>query len=288
MQVEAIEARSALRQRAVEAERNPAAMINATRSGVSDDARLFLSTDDAMKKMIRRMRAKNNPPIPDNLEDLVISDEWAETLGDDPERFLLYDNGSDAQSRIILFASPSALHKLASSTVWFMDGNFAMAPPGFLQMYVIRIPLGNTAITTVYGVLQNKTQDTYDEMFRAIMNYCEVIGLFPDPLTILCDFELAVIRSIHDILGDNINIQACFYHFSQATWRKIQQLGLVQRYKEDEEFKMFCAKLDGLAFLPRDDVIAGFELLRESTPAGAEQLVEQLCANLRDWKVSQG
>ena len=68
-----------------------------------------------------------------------------------------------------------------------------MTPPGFLQMYVIRVPLENTAIATTYALLQNKTQASHDVMFHAIMNYCEVIGWFPDPLTILCDFELALI-----------------------------------------------------------------------------------------------
>ena len=249
-------------------------MINSTRSDDSDNARLLLGTDNAMRKLIRRTRSKLNPPVPSTLDDLVISDEWTETLADNPERFLFYDNRTDAQSRIILFGSESALRKLASSTTWFIDGNFAMAPPGFLQMYVIRVPLGTTAITTVYALLQNKSQDTYDEMYRTIMNYCEVLGLFPDPLTVLCDFELAVIRSVNDVLGGDINIQACFYHFTQATWRKIQELVLVQCYKTDEDFKMLCAKLDGLAFLPIDDVIRGFDFLRASTPEGAEQLVQ--------------
>ena len=227
-----------------------------------------------MRKVIRRTRRKLDPPVPGSLDDLVITDEWAETLGDDTERFLFYDNGTDALSRVILFGSESALRKLAASSTWFMDGNFAMAPPGFLQMYVIRVPLGTTAVTTVYALVQNKSQDTYDEMFRAIMNYCEVVGLFPDPLTVLCDFELADIRSVNDVLGGDVNIQACFYHFTQATWRKIQELGLVQRYRADDDFKMFCAKLDGLAFLPIDDVTAGFELLRANTPEGAEPLVQ--------------
>ena len=68
-----------------------------------------------------------------------------------------------------------------------------MVSTEFLRLYVICVLLGTTAVTTVYALLQNKSQGTYDEMFRAIMNYCEVLGLFPDRLTVLCDFELAVI-----------------------------------------------------------------------------------------------
>ena len=79
-------------------------------------------------------------------------------------------------------------------------------------------------------------------MFRAKMNHCEVLGLYPDPLTVLCDFELAVIRSVTDVLDAFVNVQACFYHFTQATRRKIQELGIVSRYRVDEQFKMFSAK----------------------------------------------
>ena len=204
-QVEVQEARTTLKRRANNAERNPSAVINTTRADLSDEARLHLHNDDVLKRMIRRERAKHQPAVPETLDDLVIDGEWAETFGEDPQRFLFYDNGTDVQSRILLFGSPSTLRKLASSTLWFMDGNFAMAPPGFLQMYVIRVPLGNTAITTVYGLLQNKSQATYDDMFRAIMNHCEVLGLYPDPLTVLCDFELAVIRSVTDVLDGFIH-----------------------------------------------------------------------------------
>ena len=142
-QAEAVEARSTLKRRAINVERNPSAIINSTRADLSDDARLLLQTDDALKCMIRRARARNNPAIPNSIESLVIDGEWAETLCEHPERYLFFDNGTDAQYRILLFASNSALCKQASASVWFMDGNFLMSPPGFLQMCVIRVPYRN-------------------------------------------------------------------------------------------------------------------------------------------------
>ena len=156
--------------------------------------------------MIRRERSRGTPPTPNTLADLTIEGEWACT-NQDGERFMIYDNGVDAASRIIIFGSRIALEKLASATTWFMDGNFAMAPqPGFLQMYIIRVPIGTTAITTVFALLQSKSQNAYEELFQAIIDYCESIDLFLAPTTVLCDFELAVIRAVSDVFGNDVTI----------------------------------------------------------------------------------
>ena len=73
------------------------------------------------------------------------------------------------------------------------------------------------------------------------------------------------------VLGPAIAIQWCFYHLPQATWRKIQELGLVPRYSTDEEFKLFGGQIDGLAFLPSEDIPAGMTSLRDNTPDGADE-----------------
>ena len=229
--------------------------------------------------MVRREKAKKRPAVPDDISQLVIENEWAQTAGANPDRFLIYDNGRNADARVVIFASRVALTKMASSSTWFMDGCFAMSPKGFKQMYVIRVPLKDSAITTVYALLPNKSQVIYEEMLRAIMSYCETINLFPDPTTILCDFELAVIRAVEQVLGQDVAIQGCFYHFTQATWRKIQELQLSRRYKTDEDFRQFCAKLDGLAFLPVADVPGALAALRDDAPDGAEELVEYFSTN---------
>ncbi|KAH3725549.1 hypothetical protein DPMN_051394 [Dreissena polymorpha] len=40
------------------------------------------------------------------------------------------------------------------------------------------------------------------------------------------------------------------YHLSQATWREIHELGMVDVYKTNDEFRHFYGMLDVLAFLP--------------------------------------
>ena len=110
-----------------------------------------------MKKMIRRVRKGQAPPVPASLSELTIEGEWTQTSGPTPEPFLIYDNGQNSDSRIVVFASPPALRTLSTADTWFMDGNFTMAPPGFLQLYVIRVPLGSTTVGIAYALLQRKT-----------------------------------------------------------------------------------------------------------------------------------
>ena len=57
-------------------------------------------------------------------------------------------------SRIVIFASEECLQLLSRSKTWYMDGNFKMSPKLFMQLYVIRVPLGETAVSVVYILLQ--------------------------------------------------------------------------------------------------------------------------------------
>ena len=66
----------------------------------------------------------------------------------------------------------------------------------------------------------------------------------------------------------------CFYHLTQSTFRKLQALGPVALYKDDEEFRHFCGMLDGLAFLPSENVIEGMNILKEVSPQQAEPLLD--------------
>jgi hypothetical protein len=53
------------------------------------------------------------------------------------------------------------------------------------------------------------------------------------------DFEDAVPRAVTAVFGRHINHQGCFYHLTQASWRQIQQLGLVPLYKNDSTDSSF-------------------------------------------------
>ena len=150
-----------------------------------------------------------------------------------------------------------------------MDGTFGVAPHLFNQLYVIHGEVGNSRRPLLYNLMQRQMQSSYEELFSVIVDKCNA-----DPSTIVVDFEKAVHQAIINMFGNEVNIHGCFYHLTQSTWRKIQNLGLSDSYKNDDNIRLFCGQLDALAFLPIDKVKEGMEYLKKNCPPGAEDLVE--------------
>ena len=84
------------------------------------------------------------------------------------------------------------------------------------------------------------------------------------------DFEDAVLRTVTAVFGRHIN------HLTQASWRQIQQLGLVPLYTNDDDFRVLCGMMDGLAFLPVPDLTNGIYLLRTLCPDDPPEVAELL------------
>lgn len=267
-------ARNSMREMATSTMDKPNQVYSRAVAGLDNDTLAFLPRTDSIKRTLRNHRRANFPSDPMSLEDLIIDGPWAETAGENPENFLLYDNGPMSDSRVVVFAADQCLEKLASAETWFMDGNFAMAPALFQQLYVVRVPLGETAISVAYALLTNKTQQTYEELLQALVDGCRDRHWDADPKTIILDFEIAVIQAIRSVIGNQVRIQCCFYHLTQSTWRKIQELGLSNLYRENEEFRVHCGMLDALALLPTEDVCQGMAYVRDNFPDEGEALIQ--------------
>ncbi|KAF0729731.1 MULE domain-containing protein [Aphis craccivora] len=126
---------------------------------------------------------------------------------------------------------------------WFVDGNFGLAPNFFTQLYVIRIQ-------------KNRTKNAIN-LWIYISSYYGRLSKNAAKL----------------IFGNDINIRGCFYHLCQSTYRKVQEIGLSNRYKEYEGFRLFCAMIDSLAFLPLNKVKEVMEYLKRNIPNEADDLL---------------
>jgi len=71
-----------------------------------------------------------------------------------------------------------------------------------------------------------------------------------------------VIEVLKNTIGNHIYIKECFYHLTQNTHRNIQNLGLENMYRNNNDFSIFCRKLDSLAFLSDHKVLEGMDFLR--------------------------
>jgi len=140
-----------------------------------------------------------------------------------------------------MFATNIGLSLLAEPEIWFSIG---LVPEFFKQLYVIHVQKKSVFITTVYGILERKTQVTYEKMFNIIINECKTRDVYPPLRYLHLDFELAVINAAKNNLGNHITINRCFYHLCQSTHRKLQKLGLETIYKEDSDFRKYCGMIN--------------------------------------------
>jgi hypothetical protein len=88
---------------------------------------MHMPSESVIKRTIRNNRVREFPRQPTSLQDLVIGEAWALTGGENPTRFLAFDNGPKSQTRIIVFVTDEHLRYLANSRIWMMDGNLGKA-----------------------------------------------------------------------------------------------------------------------------------------------------------------
>lgn len=112
------------------------------------------------------------------------------------------------------------------------------------------------------------------ELFDAIVDRSSELGYNLQVQTVVSDFEDAVLRAVSASFGREVDSKGCFYHLTQSTWRKIQEIGLTQHYHSNQGVRLFCGMLDGLAVLPTNEVLEGMVYLKTISPPEAEKLVD--------------
>lgn len=110
-------------------------------------------------------------------------------------------------------------------------------------------------------------------MVQTVMVTCGFMSTSVNPDTNVCDFELAAISAAKSVLVSQVNIQGSFYHLTQSTWRKLQELCLNNQFCDDENVKHFCVILDAFAFPPFSDIPQDMSCIQRNIPHGND-LVE--------------
>ena len=125
-------------------------------------------------------------------------------------------------------------------------------------IYSIHALVNNQTLPCVFGLLPNKTENTYNRFFEEVRN--AVRGLGNGPVEVLLDFERAGINAIQTQFP-TAQVYGCFYHLSSNIWKHIQSSGLQAHYVNDDEFSIHLRMIAALAFVPLFDVEDAFEEL---------------------------
>ena len=81
----------------------------------------------------------------------------------------------------------------------------------------------------------------------------------------MMDYEAAAHKGFLEVYPD-VHLSGCYFHLKQSVLRKVAELGLRQKYREEEEFNVQVKMMTALAFVPPEDVATTFEALSDAFP----------------------
>ena len=227
----------------------PGHAIRATaEAGMSQAARADMPRDADIMRAISRYRhdAGGAAAQPRTLEELNIPYEMMLTIerpGVPAARFVLYDSATDMEyvgPRIVVYGSDWGVNHLAQSRHWAADGTFKVVPGIFEQLYTVHASVLGQTVPCIYAMLPNKTEATYRHLFAVIR--AEVEARHPDAAgltggSVITDLEKAALNAFQAVFPEK-ECALCFFHLSQAVWRKAQQTGLQAHYGADADFAL--------------------------------------------------
>jgi len=125
-----------------------------------------------------------------------------------------------------------------------------MCPDTAYQLYTLHRFYEGEAAPLVWALLPNKTQATYEKLFKAIHD--AMVATFGDTVsedTFLVDYELAAIQALR-VVFQYAMLKGC--GIRQAVLRRVQQEGLKTQYDDNEDaaVRKWVKRLMSLCMLP--------------------------------------
>ena len=145
----------------------------------------------------------------------------------------------------VIFYSETMMNLLPEITDIQFDGTFYTVPVKFYQLWTIFVVVDRYTLPAIHYLMTSKSQKLYiailDRIFSNLPNF--------KPMTVISDWESAPRNSFKEIYP-NININGCWFHYTQRIWAKVQKLGLTQSFHENNEITKFVKQLMAIHFLP--------------------------------------
>ncbi|CAF0849027.1 unnamed protein product [Brachionus calyciflorus] len=106
------------------------------------------------------------------------------------------------------------------------------------------------------------------KLFKILKEYLNP----PDSFS--CDFEKGLLNTIQ-LTFEKCKVLGCWFHLSQNLWKHVQSYGLVEKYSSDKEFYKASQRLKALPFVPCDDVVDAFKIIKCNSPVEFNLIVRE-------------
>ncbi len=145
---------------------------------------------------------------------------------------------------------------ISSSSQVAFDGTFWVVPALFYQLFTVFLVSGRNFIPAIHILMTAKTERLYEACFQKIAD------LLPDfsPRSAMSDFERAS-RNAFKTVWPEAHVAGCFFHYANAVFKNIQKIGLVNLFRNNQQFNKWCRALMSVPLLRSQDIVPTVNLL---------------------------
>ena len=113
--VAAVKVRARIKDSMQQVRARPAQVLATETLAAPAEVRAELGNRESLRRQMRRWKRGAQPPEPASAAAIDLPDQYKQTGGPNPQPFVIYDNGSTAPRRMMVFASREQLRHLASA-----------------------------------------------------------------------------------------------------------------------------------------------------------------------------
>lgn len=99
---------------------------------------------------------------------------------------------------------------------------------------------------------------------KIMIKFCNFLPVEPNVEEFVSDFEQAIWLGVRQTFNGRVKMVGCYFHWSQAVWRKLVDLGLGTAYRKKCWETKICRRLMCLPFLPPHKIVRIYKKLKQS------------------------
>ena len=257
------------------------------------EERSTMKSIKSQKVTVRQMNRGKSGTVPKEPAalDFVVDYNFLASCGVIPEgRYFIKEEINMASGKRHFIMYTELMQAIMSDVfTWWVDATFKVVKFPFTQLWGVHAFINCEGsmkqVTVAFVLMSGKSTLDYEAVFEKLKEKCPNNKVN----TIVGDFEAATWNGAKNVFKDQIKMKGCYFHFTQAIWRKIVSLKIAgdkeddDPYHRDEGTRVFCKKMMSLPLLPHEEIKTTYETLKSEINTLGVKL-EKLCTYFeRTW-----